>query len=127
MRKVLLNRKWVLGLAIWTFICSVPGDIWAMPSQSMTAVSTNAVREAQVAQIMNVLSRPEARAAFLARGISEEKLRESLSGLSDSELDAVSQRADTIRAGGDAGGIILTVLLIILLAVVIMKVMEKRV
>ena len=127
MRKTLLNVKFVSMLALWMCLISIPPtNAFAMPSDSISAMTMPSARQAQIENIMVVLSGPEVRAHLVLAGIDQKQLKEKLSQLDDQDLASVAQKAKTIKAGGDAGlGIIITLLVIAILVVIFMKLSNK--
>ena len=128
MRKFLLDRKFVAVLALWMCLISVPpSNALAMPSESISAVTAPSIREAQIAGVLAVLSRPEARAQMVMMGIDQKTLKEKLAALDDSQLASVAQKAESVKAGGDGLGLIIVLLVIVILVLVIMKLSDKRI
>ena len=122
MRKILLNRKFVTVLVLWMSLISIPpSNAFAMPSDSIAAFTIPSVREAQIENILMVLSRPEAKAQLMLMGINQETLKEKLNQLDDRELNTVSQKVDSVKAGGVLG------LIIVLLVIAILVVLLARI
>ena len=128
MRKILLNRNFVLFLTLWMGLVSVPpSNAFAMPSASVTAFDGAALRQVQIQKIMTELSRPEARTHLVLMRINRSELQERLNGLDDAQLASVSKQADAIKAAGDAGlGIIITLLVIGILAIIFVRLANKE-
>src|SRR3989338_5916535 len=128
MRKFLLNRKFVLALAVWTMLISIPpSNAFAMPSASVTAFDSASLRQAQMNKIMSELSRPEARAHLMLMGISQNELKEKLAQLDDTQLAGVANKADAVKVAGDAGlGIIITLLVIAILAIIFVRLANNK-
>lgn len=127
MRKFLLNRPFVLAMAFLALFVSLPpSKALAMPSASVSTFNV-AARQAQIDQIMSVLSRPEARAHLVLMGIRQEDLKARLSQLDDRQLAMVADKADAVKAGGDALGIVVVVLVIAILVVLLMKLSDKTI
>ncbi len=128
MRKVILNHKLVWALALWaSFISLPPSGAWAMPSESLGMSQNAAVREAQITQIMQVMSTPVARLHLQMAGFKQADLRETLAKLDDAQLAQVSSKAESVKAGGDALGLIVVLLVITLLVVLILKLSDKKI
>ena len=128
MRKLLLNRSFILTLALWTMLISVPpSNAFAMPSASVSSFDTASLRQAQMTHIMTQLSRPEARAHLMLMGISQNELKEKLSQLDDAQLAGVSKRADAIKVAGDGGlGLIITLLVIGILVIIFARLYNHK-
>ena len=131
MRRRLLNPKFVIVMAVWmTALSFPPSGAWAMPSGSVSALSfvqISQVRQAQIDSILAVLSRPEARAHLALMRIDEARLKDDLSKLSDQDLKAVAQKAEAVKAGGDALGLVIVLVVIALLVILIIKLAVKTV
>lgn len=123
MRKFLLNRKLIMTLTLWTMLISMPpSNASAMPSSSVAAFDNAAARQAQMNHIMTEFARPEARAHLMLMGISRNDLKEKLNSLDDVQLAYVSDKADAVKAAGDAGlGIIITILVIAILTIIFIR------
>lgn len=128
MRRVVLNHKLVLAMALWMAVISIPpSNAFAYPSESLLAVGPASVREAQITQIMGVLSRPEAQLHLRLMGIGNGDVKDALSKLDDVQLAQLAQKSDAVKAGGDALGVVVAILVIVLLIVVIASLMDKRI
>ena len=128
MRKQLLNRKFVSVLVLWMAMLGMaPTHAFALPSQSLSALQSDYSRNAQIGQIMSVLSRPEAQLRLQMLGVSQKEMKDMLSKLDDGQLNQVADKAETIEAGGGAIGLVIGILLIVLLVVVIMSVSNKKI
>lgn len=128
MRNYLLNRRFVLAMAVWILCLSaLPSNAAALPSESLTVVELGSMREAQMLRILQVLSHPQAKLHLLTAGIGEKDVRDALAKLDDVELAALSQKAEAVKAGGDALGVLAGVLAIVLLVMLIFYLMEKQI
>ena len=128
MRDFLLNRKFVFLLACWTTLLGVsPSQALAMPSDSVSVFSGASVRDAQIHKIMEVLSRPEARAHLVMMGIDQRELKSGLSKLDDRQLGLVADKADQIKVAGDGLAVVIALLVIALLVVAILKLSNKTI
>ena len=128
MRKFLLNRKFVLTLALWTMLISIPpSNAFAMPSVSVSGFDIASLRQTQMNQILSELSRPEARAHLMLMGISQSELKEKLAQLDDAQLAGVAKKAAAVKVAGDAGlGIIITLLVIAILAIIFVRLYNNK-
>ncbi len=128
MRKLLLNRKFVLTLTLWTILISIPpSNAFAMPSASVSTFDIVSLRQAQMNKIMSQMSRPEARAHLMLMGISQNELKEKLTQLDDAQLASVAKKADAGKVAGDAGlGIIITLLVIAILAIIFVRLANNK-
>jgi hypothetical protein len=128
MRNILLNRKFVLTLTLWTVLISLPpSNAFAMPSASVSAFDASSFRQAQMDKILIELSRPEARAHMMLMGIKQAELQEKLSQLDDAQLATVADKASAVKVAGDAGlGIVITILVIVILVIIIQKLNHNK-
>jgi len=127
MRKFLLNRKFVMTLALWTILISIPpSNAFAMPSASVSAFDIASLRQTQVNKIMAELSRPEARAHLMLMGISQNELKDKLTQLDDAQLASVAKKADAVKVAGDGLGIIITLLVIAILAIIFVRLANNK-
>ena len=129
MRKRLLSKQFVLMVALWTAIISVPpSNVFAFPSESLSMISADGVRDAQINKVMSVLSRPEAQLHLRLMRINDQQVRVALTKLDDAQLTQVAQKADSVKAAGDGAlGIVIALLVIALLVVLIVNLSNKRV
>ena len=129
MRKYLLNNRFVWMMTLWAaLICIPPSNAFAFPSQSLSTVQPALLRQAQIDSVMDALSRPEAQLHMRLMHLDENQVRESLTKLDDTELAQVAQRADSVKAAGDAGlGLIIALLVIVLLVVLIVNLSNKKI
>ncbi len=120
MRKLLLNRNFVLTLALWTMLVSIPpSNAFAMPSASVSVFDSASLRQTRMNSILSELSRPEARAHLMLMGISQNELKEKLTQLDDAQLAGVAKKANAIKVAGDGGlGLIVTLLVIAILVII---------
>lgn len=126
MKKIILNRYFVLLISISTFCFNVaPPNAFAMPSESVTTFDREAARQAQIEKIMSVLDRPAVKVHMAVMGLNRGEISQSLSKLDDVQLARVSDKAEQVRVAGDAAiGIVIGLLLIVLLVVVIVKLVD---
>ena len=128
MRKRLLNCKCVSVLVLWMAILSMaPSNAFAFPSQSLSVLEPASLRDAQINQIMSVLSRPEAQLHLRMMGMNQTQVKDALAKLDDAQLAQVADKANAVKAVGDGLGIVIVILVIVLLFVVIVKLMDKRI
>jgi hypothetical protein len=128
MRKFLLNRKFVLTLALWTILISIPpSNAFAMQSASVSTFDAVSLRQVQMSNIMAQLSRPEARAHMMLMGMNQNQLKEKLAQLDDAQLASVSKKADAIKVAGDGGlGLIVVLLVIGILAIIFVRLYNNK-
>ncbi len=122
----LLDPKLAFCLAMWAGVLGVrPGQAMAIPSESATSFQSDSVRAAQIESIMSVLSRPEAQIHLRAHGVDPRNLRERLARLDDSQLAAVSEKAEMVRSAGILG-LVIGLLVVLILIVVLILLMDDK-
>ena len=125
-RQRLLNPSLVGGLALWALVLgSVPGGAIAMPTASVAQLQPMAIREAQIASIMQVMHHPQAQLQLRLAGISPTQVREGLAKLDDAQLASVARRAEAVKAGGELVGLIIALLVVAILVVILITLLHK--
>lgn len=71
--------------------------------------------DADRGQVLNVLDRQEVRAALEARGVSPADVKARVAAMSDDEVSQLAGQIDSLPAGGDILGILLTVFIVLLI------------
>src|SRR3989344_1109504 len=106
MRKYMLNRTFVSMMALWAILIGFsPTNAFAFPTDSLSAIGSSSAKEAQIAQIMDVLSKPGAQLHLRFAGISDQEIRSALWKLDDMQLSQLAGRAETVKAGGNGVGL----------------------
>lgn len=110
----------VFALAVCFGVSSIaPGAALALPSEPVARMSEPSVssRQAQIAQVLGLLARPEAQAHLHTAGMSLDQVEQQLARLDDVQLARLARGADALKAGGEPYGEVL--LLGIILAVLL--------
>lgn len=124
----LLDRRLAGAMAAWALVLGAcPTGAWAFPSASSPVFQGTGEREAMVESILSVLSRPQAQIHLRMAGIRPSELKDQLLQLDDAQLADVAARAETIKAGGDALGIVIVLLVIAILFVILIYLLDKDV
>src|SRR3989338_2132423 len=125
MKFLFLNKKIIGLVTLFTFAMAiVPIRAMALPSGSLSTLS-QAERQAQIDKIMEALSRPEAKPHLYMIGMELEELETKLAQLDDLQLMTVAQKADQVKAAGDATGLIISILVIAILVVILLLLLKK--
>lgn len=66
-------------------------------------------------QVLSVLDRQEVRAGLEARGVSPADVKARVAAMSDAEVAQLADQIDSLPAGGDVLGILLTVFIVLLI------------
>ena len=72
-------------------------------------------RQAQIVQIENYLARDEVRSQLEQMGVDATQASDRVAALTDSQLQQLAVNIETMPAGSDALGVLVTVLVVILL------------
>lgn len=131
MRRYLQTRALVLAVTSCVIASSVaPGTALALPSEPVAQLNEPSVsaRQAQIAQVLEFLARPEARLQLRLAGLKLSQVERGLAALDDIELGQAADQAASIRAGAGGGsGFFLIFLVIAAVAVyLIAKEMHQR-
>ncbi len=124
----LLNPTFVGVLAVWALLLgSVPTGAMAMPTASVAQLQSTAVREAQIAMVMQVLRHPQAQLQLRLAGISPTQVREGLTKMDDTQLASIAHKAESVKAGGELIGLIIALLVVAILVVILIMLLNKDV
>jgi hypothetical protein len=90
------------------------------PAVNAQVVSTatfnqSLTRDARIAHINNYLARDEVRGQLVGLGVDPGDAQARVAALTDSELEMLNQRIDTMPAGGDALAVIGVVFIVLLI------------
>ena len=107
-------RRFVCG----SLIVSLAGLGVPLPA-SATLLSTQAALGADRIYLNAVLDRPEVRAQLEANGVSASDARARVAALTDAEAARLARHIDSLPAGGDALGALITAALIVFLVLLI--------
>ena len=94
-------------------------------STSAAAVSTD--RAAELARIQAALESKIVQQKLMDYGLSPEETMARMSKLSDEQIHQLAAHTDSLQAGGDAGGLLVTLLVIAILVVLLVYLLEGRV
>lgn len=87
----------------------------ALPVQAGMLPTGDAVGSAQRARVSAFLDREDVRAQLQARGVAAADVQERVAAMTDEEVAQIASQIDTLPAGGDVLGVLLTVFLVLLL------------
>jgi hypothetical protein len=71
--------------------------------------------ESERGQVLSILDRHEVRAGLEARGVSAAEVKARVAAMSDDEVAQLAGQLDSLPAGGDVLGILLTVFIVLLI------------
>jgi hypothetical protein len=116
-------------LAVSTF--AGPAEAMFLPAAphqvAADAPAGSAVRTADLAKIQKALESKIVQQKLMDYGLSPEETMARVSKLSDEQINQLATHTDSLQAGGDVGGIIVTLLVIALLVVLLVYLLQGRV
>lgn len=125
MKFLFLNKRFIGLVALFTFsVAIMPLRVMALPSGALSILS-QAERQAQVDKILDALSGPQAKPHLVMIGMDLEELETKLAQLDDQQLMVVAEKADQVKAAGDATGLIIALLVIAILVVILLILLKK--
>jgi hypothetical protein len=74
-----------------------------------------ALANADRAQVLSVLDRQEVRSGLEARGVASADVKARVAAMTDDEVAQLADRIETLPAGGDVLGILLTIFIVLLI------------
>lgn len=113
MNAPLLRRIASITLVAFTTVCLTPvAQAGMIPTaQVLTEAASAAPRD----RLTATLARDEVRAALVERGVDPAMVDARVAALSDEEVATLEARIDTLPAGGDVLGILLTIFVVLLI------------
>ena len=136
--KTLLQAFYTKPLAIYLAAALLALSTFAGPAEAMfvpvaphqaspgaAAVSTD--RAADLARIQAALESKIVQQKLMDYGLSPEETMARVSKLSDEQINQLATHTDSLQAGGDAGGLLVTLLVIAILVVLLVYLLEGRV
>lgn len=96
-------------------IVSLAGLGLPLPAQAGMLPTEAAVTGTERVRVAEFLDREEVRAQLQARGVSAEEVKDRVAALTDEEARELAGRIDSLPAGGDVLGILLTVFIVLLI------------
>lgn len=86
-----------------------------LPAQAGMLPTQAAVTGAERVRVSEFLEREDVRAQLQARGVSADEVKGRVAALTDEEARELAGRIDSLPAGGDVLGILLTVFIVLLI------------
>lgn len=96
-------------------IVSLAGLGVPLPAQSGMLPTETAVAGAERARVGEFLDRQDVQAQLQARGVSADEVKARVAALTDEEAGQLANRIDSLPAGGEVFGILLTVFIVLLI------------
>jgi hypothetical protein len=103
----------------------IPAQSYAIfaPSQMSrdSTVSTTSVRDSELVTIQKVLESKVIDQRLKELGLNPNEIRERVNQLTDDEIHYFATQIDSLNAGGDIGGVLISLLVIVILVLVILQ------
>ncbi|MEX0942659.1 MAG: PA2779 family protein [Pseudomonadales bacterium] len=115
MNTVASTKKSLLVLAVATFLSLVVQAPAVAAMISTPQLAAEAKTEMTRAEITILLEREDIAAKLQDLGVDQSEVQDRINGMTDTELTELQTGLDSLPAGGDALGIVLTLLLIFLI------------
>jgi hypothetical protein len=96
-------------------IVSLAGLGLPLPAQAGIVPTESAVTGVERARVAEFLDRQDVQAQLQARGVSADEVKARVAALTDEEARQMASRIDSLPAGGDVLGILLTVFIVLLI------------
>jgi hypothetical protein len=96
-------------------IVSLAGLGLPLPAQAGIVPTESAVTGVERARVAEFLDRQDVQAQLQARGVSADEMKARVAALTDEEASQMASRIDSLPAGGDVLGILLTVFIVLLI------------
>lgn len=104
-------------MALWMLLLGCVPNLNAMPVESKDVSLT---RNADIETISKFLAQDIVKSKLSKLGLTEPQISERLSRLSGARLRSLAMRIDSVKAGGDAGVVILVLVIIALVTIAIL-------
>ena|GEM_PF-290240 len=91
------------------------------------ALTGSSARTTDLAKIQKALESKIVQQKLLDYGLSPEETMARVSKLSDEQINQLATHTDSLQAGGDAGGVVVTLLVIALLVVLLVFLLQHRI
>ena len=109
----------------FSFVAILPAKSFAIfVSSEMSqdiASSSDSLRDNELDKIQKVLESKVIEQRLKDIGLNPVDIKERVNQLSDKEIHYFATQLDSLNAGGDAGGIIITLLVIVILVLVVLQ------
>ena len=96
-------------------IVSLAGLGLPLPAQAGMVSTDSALTGTERARVAEFLDRHDVQAQLQARGVRADEVRARVAALTDEEVSQMASRIDSLPAGGDVLGILLTVFIVLLI------------
>lgn len=96
-------------------IVSLAGLGLPLPAQAGMLPTEAAVAGAERARVAEFMDRQDVQAQLQARGVSADEVKARVAALTDEEAGQLANRIDSLPAGGEVFGILLTVFIVLLI------------
>jgi len=125
----LLRRKGILTLMVGiALLCGIaPANGLAMPIDSQPLIQSAPAQSAYLEKVQTFLDKEIVQTRLSKLGLSTEAAKRYISRLDQTQLKRLSQRIDSVEAGGDGATAIIALLVILLIVMSVLYFADYRV
>ncbi len=111
-------------MALWMLLLGCAPNLNAMPVESKDVLLS---RNSHIESISKFLAQDVVKSKLSKLGLTEAQVSERLSRLSDEQLRLLAMRIDSVKAGADAGAVIIALVVIALVIIAILYFTDKTI
>ena len=133
MQNKTFSKLLALYLVFAMFLLTLPSQGWAMfvpatPHQNATdAAAVSGRRTADLAKIQAALESKIVQQKLMDYGLSPEETMARVNKLSDEQINQFATHTDSLQAGGDATGLLVSLLVVAILVVLLIYLLQGRI
>jgi len=131
MQKKPFTKLLSLYLVFATFLLTVPAQGWAMLIPVNQALpdrqAISADRTAGLARLQAALESKIVQQTLMDYGLSPEETMARVNKLSDEQINQFATHTDSLQAGGDATGLLVSLLVVAILVVLLIYLLQGRI
>ena len=133
MQNKTFSKLLALYLVFAMFLLTLPSQGWAMfvpatPHQNATgAAAVSGGRTADLARIQAALESKIVQQKLMDYGLSPEETMARVNKLSDEQINQLATHTDSLQAGGDATGLLVSLLVVAILVVLLIYLLQGRI
>jgi len=133
MQNKTFSKLLALYLVFAMFLLTLPSQGWAMfvpatPHENATgAAAVSGGRTADLARIQAALESKIVQQKLMDYGLSPEETMARVNKLSDEQINQLATHTDSLQAGGDATGLLVSLLVVAILVVLLIYLLQGRI
>jgi hypothetical protein len=133
MQNKTFSKLLALYLVFAMFLLTLPSQGWAMfvpatPHENATgAAAVSGGRTADLARIQAALESKIVQQKLMDYGLSPEETMARVNKLSDEQINQFATHTDSLQAGGDATGLLVSLLVVAILVVLLIYLLQGRI